>query len=293
MKTAEGMPPVSKAKQAKFAKVEALTGELEGSKSVAILDMKGVPTRTLNQLRKALRGQAVIKMTTKTVIKFALDKTSKKELGNVLCDQAALLLANGDWNSFKIYRIIASSKSPAPARAGKPTPIDIVVPKGDTGLPPGPVVGDLQKAGLPAKIQSGRIVLDKEVTVAKAGEVVRKEVAEALLKLGIEPFEIKLSVPGFWQDGLLLKKEVLDIAADTAGARNGLSRAASGAFALALECAYPAGETIRPLLSRAGGEARALAREAGIVTKDNIGEMLALANSQASALASKKVKIEK
>ncbi len=290
MKPAEGLP-ISKAKQVKFAKVDVLAKELEGSKSVAILDMKGVPTRTISKLRKALRGQALIKMTKRSIIKFALDKTTMKELNTVLCDQPALLLANGDWNSFRIYRIIAESKSPAPARAGKPTPIDIVVPKGDTGLPPGPVVGDLQKAGLPAKIQSGKIVLDKEVTVAKAGDVVKKEVAEALLKLGIEPFEIRLNVTGFWQDGLLLKKEVLDIAADTGKMRTDLARAASQAFTLAMECSYPTKETIAPLLSKAGGESRALAREAGIVNKENVGEMLAFANAQAGALASK-VKIE-
>lgn len=290
MKPAEGLP-VSKAKQAKFAKVEALAKELESSKSVAILDMNGMPTNIISQLRKALRGQAVIKMTTRTVIKFALDKTAKKELNTVLCDQPALLFANGDWNSFKIYRILVNSKSPAPARAGKITPIDIVIPKGDTGLPPGPVVGDLQKAGLPAKIQSGKIVIDKEVTVAKAGEAVKKEVAEALIKLGIEPFEIKLNVTGFWQDGLLLKREILDIAADTGKARSDLSRAASQALSVALECAYPTKETIVPLLGRAGGESRSLAREAGIVTKENVGDMLAFANAQASALASR-VKIE-
>lgn len=276
--------PVSKAKKAKFAKVDALAHELEARKIVAVLDMKGMPGKNLCQIRKSLRGKAVIRMDKRSVMKFALEKTPKRELAGMLGEQPALLLADGNGDPFKIYRMIAKNKSPAPARAGKVTPKEIVVPKGDTGLPPGPVVGDLQKAGLPAKIQGGKIVIDKEVTVAKAGEVVKKDIAEALIKLGIEPFEIQLNVVGAWEGGLVIKKEMLELAADDARIAGELGCASSEAFALAIGCAWPSRETIGALLGGAGREARAISTAAGIVTKDNVGEMLALAQAQASAI---------
>lgn len=282
--------PLSKAKMAKFAKVDVLAAELEGRPIVAVLDMKGMPGKNLCQIRKTLRGKAVIKMEKRSVMKFALEKTSKRELAGMLGEQPALLLSDGGViDSFKLYRAIAKNKSPAPARAGKVTPKEIVVPRGDTGLPPGPVVGDLQKAGLPAKIQSGKIVIDKDITVAKAGDVVKKDIADALIKLGIEPFEIQLNVVGSWEGGLVIKREVLELAADDARIMGEFGRASSEAFALALECSWPSMETIKALLGAAGREARAVSMAAGIVTKDNVGEMLALAQAQASAI---KVKTE-
>ncbi len=280
--------PVSKTKKAKFDKVDALAAELEARKIVAILDMKGMPGKNLCQIRNTLRGKAVIKMDKRSVMKFALEKTSKRELVGMLGEQPALLLADGG-DPFKLYRTIAKNRSPAPARAGKVTSKEIVVPKGDTGLPPGPVVGDLQKAGLPAKIQGGKIVIDKDVTVAKAGDVVKKDIAEALIKLGIEPFEIQLNVVSAWENGLVIGKDMLELAADDVRIRGELGCASSEAFALALECAWPSRETIKALLGTAGRGARAVSMAAGIVTKDNVGEMLALAQAQASAI---KVKIE-
>ena len=47
--------------------------------------------------------------------------------------------------------------TPAPAKEGQLAPFDIVVPKGPTPFGPGPIIGELQKIGLPAAIEAGKI----------------------------------------------------------------------------------------------------------------------------------------
>ena len=53
--------------------------------------------------------------------------------------QSALIFT--DMNPFKLFKILEDSKTPAPAKPGAIAPADIVVPRGDTGSAPGPILG--------------------------------------------------------------------------------------------------------------------------------------------------------
>ena len=63
-----------------------------------------------------------------------------------------------------------ATKTAAPAKPGDIAPEDILVKAGDTPFKPGPIVGELQKAGIPAAIEGGKIVIKKDKVLVKKGE---------------------------------------------------------------------------------------------------------------------------
>ncbi len=117
---------------------------------VGILDMHKLPGRQLHEIRNKLRGEAVIRMVKKRIIKRALEQSDAPGIKDLVKDirgEPALLLSKT--NPFKLARKIETSKSPAMAKPGDIAPYDIEIKKGPTKLPPGPAIGDLQKIKLP------------------------------------------------------------------------------------------------------------------------------------------------
>ena len=53
------------------------------------------------------------------------------------------------------------------AKAGETAPEDIVIEKGPTSFKPGPIVGELQQAGIPAAIEGGKVRIRETKTVVK------------------------------------------------------------------------------------------------------------------------------
>jgi large subunit ribosomal protein L10 len=270
------MAKISESKQKKISQSAELAGQLLDSKAVAIVDLKTTPSSHLSILRKLLSGDARIVVRKKAVMLRSLDKAieSKPSLAGlrqfIESAQPAVLLSNID--PFKLQGRISRAKTPARAKAGRVSGKDIIVPAGDTGLPPGPAIGDLQKINLPAKIQKGKIVVDKETVVTKAGEAVTRDVAEALIKLGIEPFETQLNILAAWQDDLIYSKEVLAI--DDTAVFNHFMQAHSWAFNLAVEAAYPTADTVEALVQRAALSAAGLALETKTVPGENVSAVL-------------------
>jgi len=267
----------------KLAEVDALAAKIKEYPVIALIDLHNFPARNMTKLRKELRGKMELIVRKKSVIKFALEKAGgkAKELETHIGVQPALLFSKE--NPFKLYRMVEKLKTPERAKAGKITPKDIVVPEGDTGLPPGPAIGNLQKANIPAKIAKGKIVIDKAMVVTKAGEVIGKDVAEALITLGMEPFETQLNIIAALEDGTIYPKEILAI--DEAQVLARFSTASREAFNLAVYVVYPTPETIKPLLQKAAREARALSVESEFPTKETVSNLLAKAEAAASSLS--------
>ncbi len=278
---------VGPAKKAKFAAVDRLAKEIEKNKTVMVVDLTGMPSHNLSQIRRDLRGKAKFKITKKTIIEKSLEKVGRKGFDKLVelvsKAQPAIIISNED--PFKLSRVILKHVRPAHAKAGKIPETDIVVLKGDTGLPPGPAIGELQKANLPARIEKGKIIISKDTVIAKAGEPIAKEAAEALLKLGMEPFEVKLNVLAALEDGLLYPQDALFL--DEATVVSNITTAGGETMNLAVFISWPAKETIELLLGKANRQATAIAKEAGIETPDTVGLTLANAHAKASALAEK------
>ena len=71
-----------------------------------------------------------------------------------------------------------------------------MIKQGDTSFKPGPIVGELQKVGIPAAIESGKVVIKSDKLLVKEGETISAEVAQMLTKLetmnGDDPYEPRL-----------------------------------------------------------------------------------------------------
>ncbi len=160
-------------------------------------------------------------------------------------------------NPFKLYKLLEESKTPpAPAKAGVAVPRDVVIPAGPTSISPGPLVGEMQALGIPARIEKGKVSIQKDYTVLKAGEVITDQLARILNALGIEPLEVGLNLLAAYEDGIVYTPDVLAI--DESEYINMLQQAYMHAFNLSVNTAYPTSQTIEPSSRRRSLEPRTL-----------------------------------
>jgi len=109
------------------------------------------------------------------------------------------------------YAKIKKNKGSSSAKAGMLAQDDIVIPAGDTGLPPGPALSDLKQAGLKTKIQGPTISIAEDKLVAKKGEAISAGVANALGKLNIKPIKIGLNLVACYEHGEMLLQMFLTL----------------------------------------------------------------------------------
>ena len=169
-------------------------------------------------------------------------------------------------------------------RLGELAPDDIDIQAGETPFKPGPIVGDLQQAGIPAAIEGGKVVIKKTKTLVKAGEPIPANMAQMLTKLEIFPMTVGMDLRGVFEEGTVFKSDVLAI--DEEAFMGNLHGAIGGSFNLACQIGYVTPLTINPLLSKASNEAMNVAIFAGITNKDTIETLLGMAGGKMMALAS-------
>ncbi len=263
--------------------VKEVKSRLRDCSVIGILDMTSLPARQLHDMRKKMKDNARIMMVKKRLISIILKGSGLKgadELSSAMKGQPALLMSKE--NPFRLARIIAESKSPAPARGGDTAPMDIIVKAGPTSLPAGPVIGELQRVKIPAMIEGDKISIRKETLLVKEGNEISPEQADIMAKLGIEPMEIGLDLVAALEDGIVYAKDVLFVPQEEYV--NGLKNAAQRAFNLTCSIGYYTSQNIGIFLSKAHNEAFSLSMEAGLVNPETVGFLLSRGHSQAEAL---------
>ncbi|HKZ89715.1 MAG TPA: 50S ribosomal protein L10 [Thermoplasmata archaeon] len=270
----------------KKAVVEDLVRRFTESRVVGIANIQGIPAPQFQSIRRNLAGRATITVSKNNLLRLALKEAATKrphldELAGTVEGQTAVVTA--DVNPFKLFRELEATKTKAPARGGEVAPEDLWVREGETTFKPGPIVGELQKAGLPAAIERGKVILKKDKLVVKAGDRIPRDVAQVLARLEIFPLTVGLDLRGAYEEGMVFRREALAI--DDAAVRARFADAGRSALNLAMVVAYPAKATVRPLLGVAHAKALALAVEAGFPTKESLNILLAKAHATMLALA--------
>ncbi len=273
--------------QKKKDTVASLVSALVENPVIAITRVDGIPAPQIQMMRKKLRGKVDLVVSKNRLINIALKEASAKrkgidKLAEVVDGQTAI--ATASINPFKLFKEMESTKTSAPAKGGEMAPSDIIVKAGDTPFKPGPIVADLQKAGIPVAIEGGKVVIKVEKVLVKEGEKISKDVANALTRLEIFPLEVGLDVRGAYEDGLFYDRSVLAI--DEEAYLTDLHKAATQSLNLAVFMAYPSSKTIPLLLIKANTEAMNLAMNANIPTEKTIKLLIQKANAQAASLAS-------
>ncbi len=272
----------------KYGEVKELTALLTDKKIIGIIGMGGIPAPQMQQMRSGLHENAIVRSAKNKLIFRALDEAGKNVKGlNALKEsvngQSAIIAT--DMNPFKLFAQIKSTRTMAPARGGETATHDIMVRAGDTPFKPGPVVGELQKVGIPAAIQEGKVVIKTDKVIVPEGKKIPTDVAQMLARLEIFPVEIGMTLHAVFEDGDIFKADVLDIDIDEFMGR--MKQASSNAFNLAIETGWINELTIQPLLMKAYNNAFTLACEQGIVNKETIKHLVSKANANMLALKNK------
>ena len=261
---------------------------IESYDVIGVVDLLNIPARQLQEMRKSLCGNALIRLSKINLINLALEDCNKNKeniinLSEHLSGQPALIFT--DMNPFRLYKILEDSKTNAPAKAGSVAKDDIVVPKGDTGFQPGPFLGELQQIGANAKIDQGKIVVDKDAGVVEAGEVVSQQVASVLTRLDIKPMEVGIDLHAVFEEGAVYTSDVLAIDEEETIAN--VQDAFTKAFNLSVFANLPTKDTIATIIQPAQRKATNVAVEAGIVNSGTTDILFALANAKMLAIAGK------
>ena len=267
--------------------VSELVQDMREAPVVAVVDMENIPGQQIQSMRAGLRAHAKVKMTKNKLMRLAIEEASADKPGlDALKDSVdgQCAIVTTDMSPFKLFAQLKKTMTPAPAQPGQLAPIDIVVPKGPTPFGPGPIIGELQKIGLPAAIEGGKIVIKKDTPLVKQGEPVPANVAAMLPKLEILPMVVGLDLRAAYEDGTVYHKDVLDIPEDYYA--NMFATAAHNALALGVEIAFPTKMTMAPLIAKAFRETVAVSVAAAIPNEASIKTLIAKADAQMLSVAS-------
>jgi large subunit ribosomal protein L10 len=249
---------------------------------ISLVDVHGIPAAQLQGIRRDLHGKAVLRMTRNTLIEHAFSELGGDyaSLEKFIEGQSALIFTND--NPFSLYRNLEKTKTKMAAKPGEIAPEDIVVSRGPTSFKPGPIVGELQQAGIPAVIESGRVKIKDTKVVVKKGNAIPKKVADALLKLDIKPMDVGLRLQAAFYEKAIYEPGMLAI--DEDAYRRDIALAALQAWNLSVTAAFPTKLTTAAILGTAFTEAKNLAVEAGIYEKDVMDAIIARASREAKTL---------
>jgi large subunit ribosomal protein L10 len=273
--------------QWKYKEVDDLAKIFTEYPVIGIVEIGGIPAPQMQIMRKNIRDSAFIRCSKNTLLFRALQEAEKQVKGiaslqDIIAGQSAII--GTKMNPFKLSGALKKTRTKAPAKGGEIAHEDILIKAGDTPFKPGPIVGELQKVGIPAAIQSGKVVIKKDRIVVKKGEKIPRDIAQMITRLEIYPIEIGISLQGVYEDGFIFKPEVLDIDIDQY--IDQVKIAASHAFNLAVKAAWTHKITIQPLLMKAYRDSLSLAIGQGIVTKDTVTHLISKAHRSMMSVTS-------
>ncbi len=250
---------------------------------VGIADLTGMPTKQLQLIRKKFRRNIVFKVAKKRLILLAAEKAGidREKLESFITGSTMLLFT--DMNPFKLARMIEQEKVPIPAKPGQVTDREIVIPEGDTGITPGPMLSVFGKLRIPYEIRKGTVYVKKDTVVAKPGDVISTELAGLLQQLGIQPFEVGLKLTAVYDRGVFIPREELLV--DLEQFKADVLEAVREALGLAAEIVYmPIPEAVEAALVKAELAIQAIAGETGFLTPDVAEYVIGRAAAEAVAI---------
>lgn len=277
--------PSQQVLEEKSGEVEAIKDILKGYKSIGIASLQKVRASQLQELKKSMVGKVYFRVLKNTLMKLAIEEMNQEDLKKLeeYLDGSNVYLFT-DLNPFKLALLLERGKVKTTAKSGDIAATDVVVPAGNTGQPPGPIISQLNAVGLPTRIESGSVWVSKDTLVVRKGEVINERLAGVLSKLGIKSVELGLSMRAVLDNGLMIVGAQLKV--DIEATKKSLEQSNSEAFALALGIAYPTKETIKPLLQNAHQKAVALAVGVALPTKETIADLIRKANAEMTSLSS-------
>lgn len=213
------MPSITKAK---LDYEEKLNQCLNKYSKVIFCTMDNVRSQQAHEVRRDLRGKAVILMGKKTLqAKIVANRaesstasvndkaffTQCEKLG-LLTGNTALLFTNAEVS--EITTVLNKYRVQAPARVGAIAPCDVVIQAGNTGMEP-TVTSFFQALNIPTKISKGTVEIISDKKVLSEGDKVDSSTAALLQKLKISPFYYQVEIQSVYDRGVVFTKKDLSI----------------------------------------------------------------------------------
>jgi large subunit ribosomal protein L10 len=160
-----------------------------------------------------------------------------------------------------------------------------MIPAGNTGLPPGPVISEFGEIRVKTKIEGGSIWVAQDSIVASKGDQITAKMASVLSKLGLKPMEAGLSLAVAFDNGTIMRSE--DLTFDLPSYKNDFLMGINNALNLSTEAGYIVPENAPRILVKGMREALALAGEAGFLEAGTVEYVLKRALMNATILDQK------
>ena len=241
---------------------------LRSHRYLIIIDAYRLRANMLNEVRRMQKDLGfIIKGGKKGVFLKALEKIypdSVNILKKELYGQVLFIFTNND--PFDIARELDKFEMDLEASPGDIAPIDIIIPEGNTGIPPGPIIGLFSSLSIPTKIVAGAIYIVKDTLVAKKGDKISPNLANILSKLGIKPIKSKVNIKFAYdfKDRIFIPRELLIPSLDEY--KEKLNIAVTNALKIAIDLSYPVEEVLPILILNAFTNAYKLAVDLGYIT---------------------------
>ena len=161
--------PSEQVLQQKMGEVEQITLLIKQHKAIGIASLQKVRAMQMQELKKNLVDKVYMRVIKNTLIKIAIENCKEKpgleKLEYHLSGPNVFLFT--DLNPFKLALILERGKVKTTAKANDIAAFDVTVPAGNTGQPPGPIISQLNAVGLPTRIESGSVWINKDTLVVK------------------------------------------------------------------------------------------------------------------------------
>jgi len=274
--------------QWKKESLEQLQGLLSKYPVIAAADLTKVRSSQIHELRKRLRDRVTMVVAKNNLLRKSVElgNYNNGRLGEFVKDlTGSNILLFSELNPYALIILLDKSKVRVPAKGGDIATGEIMIPAGNTGLPPGPVISEFGEIKVQTKIEGGSIWVAKDSIVAEKGDVISAKMASVLSKLGLKPMEAGLTLAVAFDNGTILHTE--DLAFDLPSYKNDFIIAVNNALNLSTEAGYMTEENAPRILVKGFRQALALAGEAGFMEEGSIEYVLKRAVANATVLDKK------
>ena len=143
----------------KAAQVEEIKKLLDTYSALGVANLQKVRAAQLQEMKKKLKDVANVRVLKNTLMRRAVaeykNKPDLEKLEPMLNGSNIFLFT--DLNPFKLSLLLEKGRVKTTAKAGDVAAMDVMVPAGNTGLPPGPVISQFGSVGLPTRIEAGGV----------------------------------------------------------------------------------------------------------------------------------------
>src|SRR2546422_639621 len=142
---------------------------------IAAADLTKVRSSQIHELRKRLRDRVTMVVAKNNLLRKSVELGDFKEakLGEFVKDlTGSNILLFSALNPYSLIILLDKSKVRVPAKAGDIATNEIMIPAGNTGLPPGPVISEFGEIRVRTRIEGGSIWIASDSVVARKGDTI-------------------------------------------------------------------------------------------------------------------------